>query len=462
MNICLPSRYEDLNAAYRGRLIPNHDLINLINIASKSMKITGGIRFLPIFGVSGSGKSSASRELTTHMPDVSCTVLSREEIESKTILKTKILKLYSTNPQKLLIFIIDQYEENVIGQEQIPTQFVEHLSLLDRDRSIPSCIFLWLTTNEEFRQLLVNATSRNKRILLKNDFNILGPTKEKWPTIIEETFSFHNSDVSLSDYGIIEKDIINISQDCETIGDCIQRVADAIGEKLASLQDISKYQVVLIWPVCDGLRNQRVMQFSKPKDGYKLNWDSWYTELNEDERQGLPLQAFNRTRLYFDFRIIPIRVADLHRLCLNLNDDNVTFGQTYLSRFKSTHFFHIISDNWENYSYNPARERASQRADEASLWYEGTTSTPTLLSKRISKILIECGLNNSSYEKDIKTEYSKVRADIYVETASANKPKKIIELKAYSSENTMPSTIKEQIRVTLRRHAQLAGFLEKQ
>ena len=223
----------------------------------------------------------------------------------------------------------------------------------------------------------------------------------------------------------------------------------------------SEYQVILLWPVSDGLRNQRVLQFSIPRDGYRLNWDAWYSELNEDDKRTLPLSEFNRTRLYFDFRIIPIRVADLHRLCLNLDDEEANLGATYLTRFAKTHFYHVVSDNWNNYSYNPARERESQRSQEAQDWYQTVTTQPTKLGKRIAKILSNSGLN-SVYEKEISTRYSTVRADIFVTTADETKGKKIIELKAYSSENTMPSTIKEQIKVTLRRHAQLAGFLAKQ
>jgi hypothetical protein len=66
------------------------------------------------------------------------------------------------------------------------------------------------------------------------------------------------------------------------------------------------------------------------------------------------------------------------------------------------------------------------------------------------------------YEKEIETTHSKVKADIYIDESERNSKKQIIELKVYSSENTMPSSIRDQIRVTLRRHAQLAGFLQRQ
>lgn len=124
MSINLPSRYEDLSDAYKGRLEPNQALISILNKAWKSMKISGGIRFLPIFGESGSGKSSASRELSTHMPDVEVRLLQRNELESNEALMRTITSLHQRQPEKLLIFVVDQYEENVQGRERIPTQFV--------------------------------------------------------------------------------------------------------------------------------------------------------------------------------------------------------------------------------------------------------------------------------------------------------------------------------------------------
>jgi len=462
MSINLPSRYEDLSEAYRGRLSPNQNLISLIVQAKKSMTISGGIRFLPIYGESGSGKSSASRELSTHMPDLICNLLNREEIESIESLKSKIVGLHSRHSNKTLVFVIDQYEENVHGREQVPSQFIEKISLLDRGdlRKIPA-IFIWLTTSLDFRDMLVSATTRNKRILLSGDFVLDGPEKSDWAQIIEETFTFHNSEKPLSDFGIIRDDIVEVSHDVSTIGECIEQVGNRLGESLEGLQNISEYQVLLFWPVADSLRNQRVLQFSRPREGYRLNWDVWYAELNEDDRRTLPLHEFNRTRLYFDFRIIPFRVADLHRLCLDLDDDTKPLAQTYITRFTNTHFFHVVSDNWQNYDYNPVRERESQRSEEAREWYETVTNQPTQLGRRIAKILRECGLN-ATHEKDIITQYSTVRADVLVVTQSDTKPKKIVELKVYASENTMPSTIKEQIKVTLRRHAQLAGFLSRQ
>lgn len=203
MNINLPSRYEDLDTAYKGRLAPNQDLIALVDRAYKSMKISGGIRFLPLFGESGSGKSSASRELSTHMPSVISTTLERSEIETFDALIKKIKYLNKIDPGKLIVAVIDQYEENVQGKERIPTQFVEHLSLLDRGecKDIP-VIFIWLTTNEDFRNMLAEATSRNKRILISKDFEIKGPDSKNWARIIEETFSFHNMEKPLSDYQI--------------------------------------------------------------------------------------------------------------------------------------------------------------------------------------------------------------------------------------------------------------------
>ncbi|MFT9497635.1 hypothetical protein [Anaerosolibacter sp.] len=462
MNVRLPSRYEDLDIAYRGRLIPNTELLNMVNQANKSMKISGGIRFLPIYGESGAGKSCAAREISTHMPYIKTFILERNEIENREELMKKIIQENAKNPDKLLIAIVDQYEENVAGKERIPTQFVEHLSLLDRGdlRNLP-IIFMWLTTNKSFRDLLVEATNRNRRILLNRDFTIVGPEKESWPKIIEETFSFHNSEKPLADYGIIENDLIDLSRDNKTIGSAIECVGTSLGESIDDVQNLSDYQVIIMWPVADSLRNQRVLQFSKPREGYKLNWDAWFNELNEEDRQQLPLRELNRARLYFDLRIIPVRTADLHRLCLNLEEDTVALAKTYLGRFQRTHFFHVVSDSWNTYEYNPVRERESNRSEEARKWYSTVSDKPTQLGRRLARIFQQCGFS-ATHEETITSKHSSVRADVFVKRPNSQKNKIIIELKAFSSENTMPSTIKDAIKVTLRRHAQFAGFIQRQ
>lgn len=462
MTISLPARYEDLDQAFRGRLLPNQELISHINRAYKSMSITGGIRFLPIYGDSGVGKSCATRELGTHMPDVSTFVLSRSEIESKESLLDRLKKERSLTDKKLLIAVVDQYEESVLGKEQIPTQFVEQLSLLDRaELSGELIVFIWLTTSKQFHAQLVDATTRNRRLLAHESFQISGPSKDEWPQIVEETFSFHNSETPLADYGVITEDIKNIARSADTLGKTILVVGDCLGDHLDSLENLSEYQVVLLWPVADSTRSQRVAQFTRARSGYRLNWDAWYHELNDEDKRTLPLQALNRTRLYFDMRVVPVRAADLHKLCLDLDDDRRDLASANLDRFRKTHFFHIISGNWESYDFAPMRERESKRADEAKIWYESITNKPTLLGKRIAKILNALGLN-ANYEVTLKSDYSSVRADVFVEVSEPENKKRIIELKVFASESTMPSSIKEQIKVTLRRHAQFAGFLQKQ
>lgn len=457
----LPSRYEDLQEAYKGRLLPNKGLIEKIKAAVKSIKINGGIRFLPIYGESGSGKSSATIELKTHLPETHTFLLQKDEISDKEKLIDRILNEYRYNIGKILIPIVDQFEENVAGKEKIPSQFIEYISLFDRNelKDVPT-VFIWLTTSKDFQSLLTNATTRNKRILLDNEFVIEGPEKNLWTGIIKDTFSVHNHEKELADYLIIDTVINEIVFECTTLGSAIENVGNKLAEQMDDIQDLSQFTVILLWPVSDSVRNQRVMQFSRPRDGYKLDWEAFYRELSLDEKSQLPLEVYNRTRLYFDMRIIPFRAADLHRLCSNLDLDVLPLGKTYLTRFRNTHFFHIVSENWDSYSYNPVRERESDRSKEASDWYKTITTQPTKIGKRIALILRNLNLD-AAHEQDIATEFSTVRADVLINNSTVNKKKYIVELKVFSAENTMPSTIKEQIKTTLRKHALLAGFMKK-
>ena len=154
MNLRLPSRYEDLDPRFRSKLRPVPSLNSLVQSAYASMKVSGGIRFLPIFGRSGSGKSCGALELTTHLPASHLEVLAPEQLSKSTdeLISHLERQIDLFNRSDLFIWVIDQYEEKVQGKRDVPTEFVERLSLLDRGvlRNHPM-LFLWLTTDQQFQ-----------------------------------------------------------------------------------------------------------------------------------------------------------------------------------------------------------------------------------------------------------------------------------------------------------------------
>jgi adenylate kinase family enzyme len=428
------------------------------------MAISGGIRFLPIYGRSGSGKSSAARELATHLPDTKVLELSRSAIVSEATLLQEIREARGRrNHPELLIAVIDQYEENVAEKSAVPSQFVERLSLLDRGelKDVP-VLFLWLTTSADFRADLAAATSRNERILLQRDFELKGPRQEEWAEIVEETFAFHNQEQPLADFEVLRENIEQIADDAATLGATIEGVGELLAQQTSRLQDLSQYQVVMLWPVTDGLRITRVAGFTNARDGYKLDWNAFYRELNDDDRRTLPLSELNRARLYFDVRLVPIAAADLHRLCRDLGSPDFEPSRSYLERFQKSHFFSIVNERWDPSAYSPLRERESIRADNARAWYDGgVTEHPTQLGRRIAKCLQMLGVE-AQHERSIKSPYATVRADVAVDRPDSHQATCIVELKAFNTDGTRPSSIKDAVRTTLKRHAQFAGFLARQ
>lgn len=459
----LPSRYEDLDPAFRGRLRPNAPLIELVQHAYQSMQVSGGIRFLPIYGQSGAGKSSAALELATHLPEAKVVALTRNAIERRDALEAELrVCRRSMQPGQLLIAVVDQYEEAVAERSGVPTSFVETLSLLDRGdlRSLP-VVFLWLTTSKEFQSLLAVATSRNRRILVASNFELAGPPEGEWPKIIEETFRFHNQDRDLADYEFLDQDLQQISAVENSLGDAIEVAGERLFAYTRTLHDLSTYQVLMLWPVSDGLRIQRIQQFTDTRQGYKLDWNAWYRQLNSDDQRQLPLREFNRARLYFDMRLVPISVADLHPLCRNLDDDSSPLHKSYLNRFEGTHLYSLLSGQWNPDSYSPLRERESKRAAAARAWYETVTTNPVGIGRRLARVLTTLGIS-AAHEQAVESPHGKVRADVLVTRGTVQPANVIIELKAYSAENTMPSTICGAVQTTLKRHAHFAGFLQRQ
>ncbi|HEF5154094.1 TPA: hypothetical protein SAR15_002932 [Burkholderia multivorans] len=178
------------------------------------MEISGGIRFLPVFGQSGSGKTSAALEIGTHLPELYVEQLPREAIEDPSNLHLVLDQMLKRAKGRRLVAVIDQYEEVATQRTAIPSAFVETLSLLDRNRERrDQILFVWLTTSREFQTDLANATTRNKRILVEGHFEIASIEKQQWPSIIQETFQFHNQEKALSDYELLDVDLAEISSD---------------------------------------------------------------------------------------------------------------------------------------------------------------------------------------------------------------------------------------------------------
>ena len=92
--------------------------------------------------------------------------------------------------------------------------------------------------------------------------------------------------------------------------------------------------------------------------------------------------------------------------------------------------------------------------------YPSITSDPVGLGRRIAYCLRQIGLT-AQHEQDLRTQHSSVRADVLVERQNSQQRNVIVELKAFSADNTMPSTIRDAIKTTLRRHAQFAGFMPR-
>lgn len=427
------------------------------------MKISGGSRFLPVFGRSGSGKSCAALELATHLPQSRVFSLTKQHVEDHEHLVAYLKRqrdLFSK--AELFICVVDQFEEAVKGSEGLPTKFVEQISLIDRsDLAGQPILFLWLTTDQKFQASLATATSRNERLLVSDCFELVGPKKETWAQIIEETFAFHNSGKSLSDFNILRTDLDEIVLQQPTIGRSIEATVRLLGSSATQLQDLSQYQVIMLWPVTDGLRITRVSQFSEPRLGYRLDWNAWYKELNAEDREQLPLHEYNRARLYFDMRVVPIAAADLHAVCKNLDDSKFVPPDSYLDRFKKTHFYAVAVGEWDSSSFAVLRERDSERSRQAKQWYESVTSRPHAIAQRLVNCFKALG-HEAYYEKEIKSPNGRVVADALVIRPSNAQREAIIELKAFNTDGTRPSSIRDAIRTTLKRHAMLAGFISRQ
>ena len=459
MTIDLPSRYEDLRPEFRAQLRPNRSLIDKVKLAHRKMRVSKGVRFLPVYGVSGAGKTSAALELGTHLPDIQVVALPPKVVDGIVPLESALPK----SEANLIVAVIDQYEEAVARREDVPTRFVESLSRLDRASFHTPVLFIWLTTSKEFQHELASATSRNSRLLIDGSFELEPLDRDSWPEVIEETFDFHNEDRELADFQVLRSDIENVAKGALSLGTAIEEVGEQFEED--SLQDISEYQIVMLWPVTDGIRLSNVRNFTNPRAGYKLDWNAFYRALNSNDQHQLPLDAYNKARLYFDVRLVPIQAADLHAICLNLDHPDAPPAPSYVEGFKATHFFGVVSGEWEPENYRPMKDHGSGsaaplRSTRARDWYSSITRRPTHIGRRIAAVLTAAGFPAAA-EREVRTPHARVVADVLAGRAGGERDKVLVELKADAADATTPSKIAMQIRGTLRKHAELAGYLQR-
>jgi hypothetical protein len=132
-----------------------------------------------------------------------------------------------------------------------------------------------------------------------------------------------------------------------------------------------------------------------------------------------------------------------------------------LAQLQKTHFYTVVAGASQDRAFGTLRERDSKRARDARTWYQHITDKPVAIGKRLAKCLTKLGFP-SRHEAEIPSAHAKVSADVLTERASGHQRKAAIELKLLSAPQTTPAGIRDQIRSTLRKYAQLAGYIPRQ
>lgn len=459
----LPSRWEDLQPEFRPNLRPDPALLDLVKRQHASMQVTKGIRFLPIYGESGAGKTCAAMQLATHLPNIDVQRLDRSLIESEdpqALVKFINSTSHLFSPIELVIYVVDQYEESVAQKGNIPTRFLDQLSALDRSGKIPKpVLFLWLTTSLDFQSELVGATSRNRRILASNDFAITGPARENWPNIISSTFEFHNGGKILADCQIMLADLARECESATTIGDAIKRIGDELSDELPRLVDISDYRVIQVWPVADGQSIERVQHFASPVQGYTLNWSAFEQRLVEADRSSDTLAGLNKARLYFDMRVVPLPISYLMQICTSLADSEYVLPKTSLDLWERMHLHRLVAETWTDTGFGPLKEREAEKT-KVNKWYENIPNQQAAVCRRLAALYRQLD-RTAVAPREIITDSSKVQADVGVERSEGVERTSLLELKVFAADRITPATVRDQIKSTLRKYAALAGFVAR-
>lgn len=158
---------------------------------------------------------------------------------------------------------------------------------------------------------------------------------------------------------------------------------------------------------------------------------------------------------------MPISAADLKGICSEIGRESKPVIKSSITRFGQTHLVNLLNSNNPDVSFSPLRERpGSERGHTAVQWYRDMTKNPVGIGREIAKALSKLHFS-ARHEVSETSPHSSIRADVLV-TRPTRPTKIVIELKAYSPENTRPSDVSSQIRITLTKMARFAGFIQRQ
>lgn len=453
----LPSRFENLDPRFHVHLIPDRPLLNVTRSTIAAMHVAGGVRLLPVYGASGSGKTSAAMQLRSLSTEFQVFALEHDLI-SQGGLAQAVKREQNRRPgERACVGIIDQYEESVGDRNELVARFVGQLTSLDRSEIVQRpTLILWLTPSKEFQAALVeSAREKNARLVSVDDFILQGPPRAEWAGIIDRTFEFHNAGMSLADVGFVRPQLDDAVDKSDTLGESINRVGEQLVTAFPVSNDLEQYRVIILWPVADTLSLSRVISLSDAREGYSFNWNKWYWELNLRDRAQLPHEALNLTRILVDLRVVPLPVGQMHPSFINLDAPHPALSAGALAPLARSHLAQIVQDRWDPSTYRPMAITSSDTALRAMRWYETVRRRPTDLGQRLALCLRQLGLD-AQYESTIDSDFSVVRADVRVRKHPRSD---LIELKAFAPRSTNGSNIRYQIRATLRKYAQLGGLL---
>jgi hypothetical protein len=226
--LVFPARYEFLiehvgSEVARLVVAPPSETLYSIELAAQSIRARGEGLFVPMYALSGTGKTTLASNLRTFLPSQFSATVQHNGAVSFDELKAAVVdavRSRATNDERIIPLLVDH-------RESAPADTTELAAIKRflRDPLGRKVILCWPETSDEIaRSMSADYERIAGRPPIPLPLNVQGPHRDAWVPIATDTLQLSNNVESLELLGVDPRDYA--PEEFETLGDYLRAISD--------------------------------------------------------------------------------------------------------------------------------------------------------------------------------------------------------------------------------------------
>lgn len=336
----LPSRFEILEKEIAEKSLNIIQIVHevaeakvQIQLLARQLNINNIGRFQVFYGISGAGKTTFIKTLSTFFSEVEVVSISRDILLSE--VSEFMLDQKSDDDDKHSIFIFEDRDNPNESVEDLKEFFEELRYVFRKDEG--KVIIIWPITDfeaAEYISLLAWNVGRDSITPQKKPFVFNGLPKSKFYEVADNTCKSING-ISLEAYGITKSQSNKLLKDCDTIGEYFSNLETLSSEISLKNEDFLKDRLIpkvwILLPGDDPIEIDRTVKSLTQGLKNKIDIDRFISTLDDMSNNSAYLNDWRSKRdtAAFLMRLLDVRIVPIYP---NVSLSSIrTYGDTKIT-----------------------------------------------------------------------------------------------------------------------------------